>query len=42
MFAQEIGIPHGTLVSALNNGIDGMAWHGGEWMLYAVNCKLTW
>ena len=26
MFAQEVGIPHGTLVSALNNGIDGMAW----------------
>lgn len=25
-FAQEVGIPHGTLVSALNNGIDGMAW----------------
>lgn len=25
-FAQEAGIPHGTLVSALNNGIDGMAW----------------
>ena len=26
MFAQKVGIPHGTLVSALNNGIDGMAW----------------
>lgn len=25
-FAKEVGIPHGTLVSALNNGIDGMAW----------------
>lgn len=25
-FAREVGIPHGTLVSALNNGIDGMAW----------------
>lgn len=25
-FAQEVGIPHGTLVSALNSGIDGMAW----------------
>ena len=25
-FAQEAGIPHGTLVSALNNDIDGMAW----------------
>lgn len=26
MFAQEVGIAHGTLVSALRNGIDGMAW----------------
>jgi len=26
MFAQESGIAHGTLVSALRNGIDGMAW----------------
>lgn len=26
MFAQEAGIAHGTLVSALRNGIDGMAW----------------
>ena len=26
MFAGEVGIPHGTLVSAINNGIDGMAW----------------
>ena len=25
-FARESGIPHGTLVSALNNGIEGMAW----------------
>lgn len=25
-FAKEAGIPHGTLVSALNKGIDGMAW----------------
>lgn len=25
-FARETGIAHGTLVSALNNGIDGMAW----------------
>lgn len=25
-FAREVDIPHGTLVSALNNGIDGMAW----------------
>lgn len=25
-FAKEAGIPHGTIVSALNNGIDGMAW----------------
>lgn len=24
-FAKEVGIPHGTIVSALNNGIDGMA-----------------
>lgn len=24
-FAKEVGIPHGTLVSALNNGIDSMA-----------------
>lgn len=25
-FASEVGIPHGTLVSALNNGIEGMAY----------------
>ena len=25
-FGREAGIAHGTLVSALNNGIDGMAW----------------
>lgn len=25
-FAREADIPHGTLVSALNNGIEGMAW----------------
>ena len=25
-FAREAEIPHGTLVSALNHGIDGMAW----------------
>ena len=25
-FAREVDIPHGTLVSALNHGIDGMAW----------------
>ena len=25
-FARETGIPNGTIVSALNNGIDGMAW----------------
>lgn len=25
-FAREARIPHGTLVSALNHGIDGMAW----------------
>lgn len=25
-FAREVNIPHGTLVSALNHGIDGMAW----------------
>lgn len=25
-FAREVDIPHGTLVSALNNGIEGMAW----------------
>lgn len=25
-FARESGIAHGTLVSALNNGIEGMAW----------------
>lgn len=25
-FAAAVGIPHGTLVSGLNNGIDGMAW----------------
>lgn len=25
-FAKVVDIPHGTIVSALNNGIDGMAW----------------
>lgn len=25
-FAREVDIPHGTLVSALNNGIERMAW----------------
>ena len=25
-FAKACGIPHGTIVSALNNGIDGMAY----------------
>ena len=25
-FAKQSGIPHGTIVSALNNGIEGMAW----------------
>ena len=25
-FAKECGIPHGTIVSALNNGIESMAW----------------
>lgn len=25
-FSREVQIPHGTLVSALNNGIDGMSW----------------
>lgn len=25
-FARASGIPHGTVVSALNNGIEGMAW----------------
>ncbi len=25
-FAREAEIPHGTLVSALNHGIDGIAW----------------
>jgi len=25
-FARQSGIPHGTIVSALNNGIEGMAW----------------
>ena len=26
MFAEEVGVAHGTLVSGLRNGIDGMAW----------------
>lgn len=25
-FAAEVGIPHGTVVSALNNGIEGMSY----------------
>ena len=25
-FAKECGVPHGTIVSALNNGIEGTAW----------------
>lgn len=25
-FARQSGIPHGTIVSALNNGVEGMAW----------------
>lgn len=25
-FARQSNIPHGTIVSALNNGIEGMAW----------------
>lgn len=25
-FAKDCGVAHGTIVSALNNGIDGMAW----------------
>lgn len=25
-FAKECGVAHGTIVSALNNGIEGMAW----------------
>lgn len=25
-FARQSGIPHGTIVSALNKGIEGMAW----------------
>ena len=25
-FARQTGIPHGTIVSALNNGIERMAW----------------
>lgn len=25
-FARQVDIPHGTIASALNNGIEGMAW----------------
>ena len=36
-FAREAWIPHGTLVSALNHGIDGMAWGKLEYICRFLN-----